>query len=183
MEILISLSKAIEMAEVEGKLEELHNRLRLFHSAPGGHDEELFLEKNAIPFETSGKARTYMVIKGNDILGFFSLSVKSIDLADVSKTKVKNMTAGETNARSYASYLIGHLARSASTRAGYGETLFNHAMALIEKAQRIVGGRIVYLDCKDIQSLRVSYEKRGFSYFRTSPQTGLCQYYMKLLGD
>ena len=77
----------------------------------------------------------------------------------------------------YSSYLIAHLAKDDSVKEKMIDILLDHAFALIYEAQEIVGGRLVYLDCKNEPKIIKLYEENGFEYFNTSESTGLKQYY------
>ncbi|MCM1441705.1 MAG: hypothetical protein NC131_21220 [Roseburia sp.] len=144
------------------------------------HDEEDFLHNKAIKFESTNKARTFLLLDGNKIAAYFSLAFKSIDLAEVSKQRIKEITAGESNVVTYSAYLIGHIAKSDDIHNKIGYEILDEASSLITVAQKYVGGRLVYIDCKDEVKLSEFYENYGFKYFKTSEQTGLNQYYKKI---
>ena len=143
-------------------------------------DEEEFLHKKAILFETTNKARTYLIVRENEVIAYYSLAFKSIDLAEVSREKVKDLTAGEANIRTYSAYLIGHIAKADGILDKIGYEMLDNARDLIAVAQKYVGGRLVYIDCKDEEKLNDFYTNYGFKYFKTSEQTGLKQYYIKI---
>ena len=145
-------------------------------------DEEDFLHNKAIQYERSNKARTYLVFDEtyHHLLGYFTVAFKSIDLKNVSKSKRKDMTAGEV-VETYSAYLIGHIAKNSKTETGLeGTQLLQHAKNVIAEARDLVGGRLIYIDCKNIEKLKSFYSKNGFKYFKTSEKTGLLQYYMKI---
>lgn len=144
-------------------------------------DEEEFLKNKAIDYEIQNKARTYLLIDDNDfIAGYFSLAFKSIDLQEVSKTKKMDLTAGESYTTTYSAYLIGHIAKDDRIKQSMGDFILDAAQSMLFRAQQLVGGRLVYLDCKDEVNLKKLYERNGFKYFNTSQQSGLLQYYKKL---
>ena len=144
-------------------------------------DEENFLRDKAIDYERLNKARTYLLVDENDfIVGFFSLAFKSIDLQGVSKQKKKDLTAGESNEATCSAYLIGHIAKDDRIKQSMGDRILEVAINLLLDAQKIVGGRIVYLDCKDEDKLIKLYERNNFKWFNVSEKSGLQQYYKKL---
>lgn len=143
-------------------------------------DEEDFLHNKAIAFENTNKARTYLLVNGSEIIAYYSLAFKSIDLAEVSRQKVKDITAGEVNIKTYPAYLIGHIAKADGVQDKIGYEMLDNARDLIAVAQKYVGGRLIYIDCKDEKKLNEFYEKYGFKYFKTSERTGLKQYYIKI---
>ena len=146
-------------------------------------DEEDFLHCKAISFETQNKARTYLLYNDDftHLLGYFTLAFKSIELDDVPKDKRKQMTAGESNVDTYAAFLIGHLAKNDCYKNELnGNILLNEAINIIAQAQDLVGGRLMYIDCKKEAKLMNFYESNGFVWFKTSEKTGLLQYYKKI---
>ena len=174
-----SLSSLItEYNEQNGSLEDLQRAFSSFRCAKN-EDEEDFLHNKAVGFEQSNKARTYLVFDEEGIAAYFSLAIKTIDLQDISLSKKKDMLAGET-AKTYSAFLIGHIAKNDRVKESLGDYILNNAISLLLQAQEIVGGRLVYLDCKDIEPLKAFYQKNGFKYFQTSPESKLLKYYKKI---
>ena len=167
-----------EYVDQKGSLEDLQRAFSSFHCAKN-EDEEDFLHNKAIGFEQSNKARTYLIFDDEGIAAYFSLAIKTIDLQDISLSKKKDMLAGET-AKTYSAFLIGHIAKNDRVKESLGDYILNNAISLLLQAQEIVGGRLVYLDCKDIEPLKAFYQENGFKYFQTSPESKLLQYYKKL---
>ena len=64
-------------------------------------------------------------------------------------------------------YLVGQLARSDVAPKGTGAMLLELAVEYIKTAQTYVGGRLVYLDCKD--NLLAYYESKGFRFIQKNP--------------
>lgn len=144
-------------------------------------DEEDFFHNKAIEYEIHNKARTYLLMnEKNDIVGYFSLAFKSIDLEDVNNSLKKRMVGGKSTSATYSAFLIGHIAKEDSVQERLGDIIINAAENLLLEAQKIVGGRLVYLDCKDESKLKELYERNDYTYFNTSKQTGLLQYFKKL---
>lgn len=144
-------------------------------------DEEDFFKNKAIDYEIQNKARTYLLLNENDLIaGYFSLAFKSIDLQNLSTTQKKKLTAGESDVTTYSAYLIGHIAKDDNIKDSIGDTILEAAENLLLSAQKIVGGRLIYLDCKNEPKLKNLYERNNYRYFKTSQQSGLLQYYKKL---
>lgn len=177
---IISLRSLLNHVTNETSLNKLREVLFQFKCNKKDLDEEDFLHNKAITFEKTKKARTYLVINNSQIVAFFSLSFKSIDLQSFSKSKIKELTAGETDATTYSAFLIGHIAKSDDIKQPMGDYLLDMAFDLLESAQEIIGGRLVYLDCKDKPKIKKLYENYGFKYFNTSEKTKLLQYYIKI---
>ena len=176
----ISLSSLIEQFESNKvSLDKLRETLFLFKCRKNPEEEEL-LHKDAIFFEQKNKARTFLLVRDNKIIGYYSLAFKSVDLEEVSRTKRKDMTAGEVELETYSAYLIGHIAKADGICDKLGHDMLDGARTLICKAQKYVGGRLIYIDCKDEEKLIRFYENYGFKYFNTSPKTHLKQFYLKI---
>ena len=176
---ITSLKTLIESYKAENvSLSDLAEAFSSFH-CKNNLDEETFLKEKAIDFELKNKARTYLVFDNDNIIAYFSLAFKSIDLKNVSTNLKKKMTAGES-CDTYPAFLIGHIAKNDNVPLKLGNILLDIANNLFYQAQLVVGGRLVYLDCKDIPKLRKFYENNGFKLFKQSETTGLLQYYKKL---
>ena len=176
--IIVSLrAKLEEIKSDKAKMHKLQKALSLFNCSRN-NDEQTFLREKAIDFEYSGKSRTYLLISKNKIIAYFSLAFKSIDLVTVSSSTRRRMTAGE-NVETYASYLIGHLAKDDSVSEKMIDILLGNAISLILESQKIIGGRLVYLDCKNETKLINLYTEYGFKHFNIS-KSGLIQLYMKI---
>ena len=108
-----ALGEIIKLLEENGvSLDVLRETLSTF-KCKKNLDEEDFLRKKAIDYEKQNKARTYVLFNENgEIAGYFSLAFKSIDLKPVTPSKVKAMTAGESNVETYSAFLIGHIAKN-----------------------------------------------------------------------
>lgn len=177
----IIVSLGAKLKEIEGdkvKEQSIEKALSLF-KCKKNLDEQKFINQEAIFFERHNKARTYLLIRDDTIIAYFSIAFKSIDLVTISKNKKKSLTGGE-QVNTYSSYLIGHLAKDDSIEEKMLPILLDNAMSLIYEAQSIVGGRLVYLDCKNEPKLIKMYEEYGFEYFGTSKETNLRQYYLKI---
>lgn len=179
LEIVSLRAKLEELKDDEASLTLLRDALSRFTCAKNP-DEEKFIREKAISFENLKKARTYLVIHDNEIIAFFAVSFKSIDLEGVSKSKRKDMTAGEPDVKTYSAFLIGHLAKKDGVPFRLGEYLLDMSLDLICEAQKLIGGRLAYLDCKNEPGLISLYESYGFKHFKTNTETGLEQFYIKI---
>lgn len=177
-EIVSLKSKLDSIGDNEASLELLREALKLFKCTKNS-DEEDFLHNKAIDFEIHNKARTYLLVDNNKVIAYFSLAFKSIDLSEVSGELKKDITAGNKSVTTYSAYLIGHIAKADTVKARLGYALLDSAIDLILDAQKIVGGRLVYLDCKNNEKLISFYSNYGFKHFKTSP-FGLEQFYKRI---
>lgn len=145
-------------------------------------DIEMFLRDKAISFEELSKARTYLVIDGEQvdnpdvqlkdlrILGYFALALKVLSIPDdYSNRKRKELDGlsaklhGEV-IKDIPCYLIGQLARNdeVSTKELTGKQLLEMAFSVIQTSVDAVGGRIVMIECRDRDNLVAFYQDNDF---------------------
>ena len=136
--------------------------LSLFRCKKGNDDVQDFLRKKSIIFEELNLARTYIIFDDHnlDIIGYFSIAVKVLDVCDLSKSQRKKLSAGIGDCTHVATFLVGQIGKSDKC----GDRLIKYqildtAISYIKEAQNIVGGRIIYLDC--LKDLIPYYEGRG----------------------
>ena len=171
----------LSLIQTEEALSEIERALKTF-KCKINIDEQDFIQNKAIVFERENRARTYLVydITYTKLLGYFTVAFKSIELNNISKNKRKVITAGEST-EVYAAYLIGHVAKNCRFKDEItGKQLLEYSKNVIAEARDLVGGRIIYIDCKDNEKLKDFYEENGFKYFKTSEKTGLLQFYKKI---
>ncbi len=127
-------------------------------------DVENFIRNNAVAYDKSDNARTYLVVKDTDILGYFSLALSVADIhTGLSKAMMKKMRGfGRSSASSVPCYLLGQLARDdkVSREDLTMSDFIDYAMDYIAEAKQYVGGRFLLVDCVD--NLVALYEKHGF---------------------
>lgn len=153
--VITPLKRLIDRTERgDGSMEELQARLLSFACREEGFDEERFLHEKAIEFERRDRARTFLVsTREHHLLGFFSLAMEPLEIHGVNPSVRKKITAGNKNADRCAAFLIGQLAKSKDCEKGFGSFLLDSAVSCLRHAQSRVGGRVIYLECKDISSL------------------------------
>ena len=139
-------------------------------------DVESFIRNNAVAYEKSDNARTYLVMTENiartylvmteniDILGYFSLALSVVDIPPgISKAMMKKMRGlGRYSADSVPCYLLGQLARddNASHDDLMMRDFIDFAIEYVMAAKQYVGGRFLLIDCVD--DLVDLYEKHDF---------------------
>ncbi len=134
-------------------------------------DVDHFLKDCAIQHEKQKLARTYLILdddelkKGNIKLnGYFTIAIKSLKFSEtISNTTKKDMAKSKTCTH-VAGYLLAQLAKDDTMDKGYGKIILDTAVAYIKNAQKCVGGRFVYIDCKDC--LIDYYKKNSFKYIQ-----------------
>lgn len=137
-------------------------------------DVQKFLKDFAILFEQNQQTATFLLFnddasKNNrlQIDGYFSLALKVFYFEDAISNRTRRKLSGKADDQVPA-YLIGQLARSDNAPKGTGAKLLNLAIQYIKNAQTYVGGRLVYLDCKD--ELVPYYESKGFQFIQRNPE-------------
>ena len=144
-------------------------------------DVENFLINKAFDMEKLGQSATYIISndeefeKGNLVIeGYFTLALKAFHFCDTSKRRIKKITGkGE---KYVPAYLIGQLAKREGAPHGIGGKFLLFAIDYIKEAIKIVGGRLIYIECKD--SFVSYYKRQGFTLLQRDNETELNQLYL-----
>lgn len=143
-------------------------------------DVEYFIKEKAIEFLKSGISKTFLVSASYKekqvIVGYFSLTSK------VTKVRKSTLTSKwrkrlsrfenkyETDDKNFTISLplIGQLGKNYKN--GYnelisGDLLLKLACDKVKEAQKILGGKLVYLECEDKPQLEEFYKSNGFVCF------------------
>ncbi|EHZ2725161.1 hypothetical protein L7E35_002761 [Vibrio parahaemolyticus] len=137
-------------------------------TCPPNKDVETFLRGKSIRFEQSDNARTYLIIdsENGNILAYFSLSFKEISLqhTQIAKNQVKRLDGINKNAEKVRAYLIGQIGKNFSIQPNQISLreILEEVYAIIEKAQALIGGRAVILECGKVDKLIELYKANGF---------------------
>ena len=145
-------------------------RLRSF-VCPRDRDREDFLHNKAIIFEKKNMARTYLAIIDDMIAGYFTLSIRCLQVPDdqnISKSLSKRMNIDPDNNVAQC-YLLGQLGRANFSYRGMGADLLEDAVAIVKQANELVGCRVIRMDCMD--ELIPYYEQHGFTYLCVTDPT------------
>lgn len=134
-----------------------------------------FLHCKAVMMEKKDLSRTYLALDMADgcIVGFFSLAVKCMSLDNctmLSASMRRRMNVDERTGFVHL-YMIGQLSRSSRLPPGSGALLLKEGLMILAIAKRIVGCRVMGLDCRD--ELVGYYEDRGFRLVYRSEDTGM----------
>jgi len=148
-------------------------------------DVETFIREKAIQFERTHNARTYLIFDEDtlseskiELLGYFSLSFKGIPLDEkVSKSKAKKLDGFSKNPKQIRCYLIGQLGKNFSIPNNplNLETILKLIFSILKQAQDLVGGRVILLECENVEKLISAYENYGFKFLQKQE---LVQMYM-----
>lgn len=169
---ILSLS---EMIESYGQ-DVVYSILQSFRSVYDSATES-FLKEKAVDMEIRDLSRTYLAFSKEDesILGYITISIKCMRVPDENllsgKTKKSMNIDSRTNI--VQSFLIGQLSRSVNAPKGLGGDLLDIAFDKLNQAKRIVGCRIVRLDCHD--ELIPYYMSHGFKLITKNDDRSLNQ--------
>lgn len=142
-------------------------------------DVEYFLKEKAIEFSKQDLSRTYIVMsqyKDKDVIvGYFAIAnkttnVKKVKLSDTKRKKLLKFAIYDKESKSYnvTLPLIGQLGKNYNNNYDKlisGDVLLKLACEKIKKAQELMGGRFVFLECEDKSKLVEFYESNGFVCF------------------
>lgn len=148
--------------------------------SPSKDDVESFLKDKAFDMESKGQSVTYLMLNDEKLKenkyvidGYFTLAVKAFEFCENLSKRGRRRISGKSD-DFVPAFLIGQLAKSASASHGFGKELLSQAIAHIRQAIQLVGGRLIYLDCKD--ELVPYYEMNGFKFLQK--QKDLNQMYL-----
>ncbi len=151
-------------------------------SCPYNKDVDEFLQLKAMEFSKQQLASVYLVfasyMKKPVLVGYFALAQKYFHI-DIGKNRSIS-TNLKKRIKKFATYddalhkcvvsapLIGQLGKNYKN--GYdklitGDELLQIACDTVKEGQRILGGKLVYLECEDVPSLIRFYEDNGFFSF------------------
>jgi hypothetical protein len=139
-------------------------------------DVEAFLKTNAVNYEKIGLSRTYLYIDTDDrsapIVAYFSVAIAATSFQGISKSrkaKVLGFKPGRNTKDHFGGILIAQLARSDrfSQSDINGGKMIDDAEDIIEQGRYYLGGKIVYLDCKE--PLIEFYQGNGYALVIPEP--------------
>ncbi|CAM4460585.1 GNAT family acetyltransferase [Paenibacillus xylanexedens] len=155
------------------------NKIISGFSCPMNKDVEYFLKSRALEFAKQGITQTHLVFmqyKGElRLIGYYSLtnkfiSVKDNNLSNSLRKRIAKFGTRDSYNKGYVmpAPLIAQLGKNFTDGLNKhlsGDELLKMALDNIAKIQQIAGGRIVYLECEDIESLKNFYSRNGFVEF------------------
>ena len=174
--MVISLQEVIQGDAVESIAESISR----FSCKDG--DVEAFLKQKAFDFERRDKSRTFLIFDDDKLLGYFTLSLKSLPFKEsVSKSVIKEIDGFSKNVQAVGIVIIGQLGKdSVLAKDVDGRVLLDICMETVYKAKKIVGGRFVMLECQNIKKVVAFYEKNGFGILQSDEKDHYLQMIRKL---
>ncbi len=147
-----------------------------------------FIKNKAIQYEKINKSRTYFILDEDsiekgvlNILAYFTialkvLSIKTIRSPDneikVSNNKIRKLdglSAKRNNEiiEDIPVFLIGQLAKNDKFwQCISGKVIIDYAVSTLHKAQEILGGRVILIECENRKKLINAYINNGFEIIR-----------------
>lgn len=147
---------------------------------PLNPDVERFLHSNAIEFSKQGLASTHLIMasyKNEYVLcGYFALAIKSFCLDKSAipnanwRRRLNKFARFDNKVQRYiiSAPLIGQLGKNFANNYNElitGDELLFLALNKVRELQYIAGGKIVYLECEQKESLISFYLRNGFVNF------------------
>lgn len=158
-------------------------------------DIEYFIQNKAIEFDKRGFARTYLIFTQESetltLVAYFSLTNKSIFIQ--SSALSSNMRRKINVYGNYEPLLKKHilpaiLIAQFGKNFSYGHNnkisgdhLMNMAIDKVKEIQNEIGGRFVYIECEERDSLIKFYESHGFVLFGSRESSNKKESYNKKL--
>lgn len=161
-----------EIIDREYDNEKIENAFKKF-SCHREEDLENFLVRKAITYEKTDYGKTYLCVdKGKleegefVILAYFSIAQRAVDISELSnkrKRKVLGEYPGRDSVKAVPAFLIGQLGRcdDCTSEELSGQQILNECYHAISLAARIVGGKLLILECRE-HMFEKFYEKQGF---------------------
>ena len=179
-----SITNLSEYLEAFG--EENYNKLVADFFCVKDPEIESYIKRTALDHNNKALSRTYLLISDdNKLLAFFTLALKSLDLAEqVSPTQRKKLTGSQTNDMKHIpTFLIGQLGKNsaiAKKDSVSGKELLQIAINTIRRAYNLVGGRMILVECSQTEFLIRFYETHGFVRYNIDHTDGLLRYIQKI---
>ncbi len=164
--------------------EPMLNRVLSGFFCPKNPDVELFLKKSAIEFAKKSQSVTYLVfsVENKELLGYFTLALKPLTVrgetvSNITKRKLLRVSELDKSSDTYtmSAYLIAQLGKNYANGANMritGRELVELAWTVIEDAQYMLGGMVVFLEAENEDKLLAFYKVNRFSQFDTRQTEG-----------
>ena len=132
-----------------------------------------FIRNTAHDFEQRHIARTFVLLnrKRDEVVGYFTISIKSLSTSGMSKTSIKKIDGVSNNRDCIHSFLIGQLGIS-DNYAEYklGALLLDDAFFKIEMAHNLVAGRYILVDAINNEKVINFYRENDFTVLNANTE-------------
>ncbi|MEQ8154369.1 MAG: hypothetical protein ABRQ25_05735 [Clostridiaceae bacterium] len=137
------------------------------------YDIENFIKDKAILFEKLGKSRTFIIFDEENedfqVLGYYTLALQVLKVPDeLSNRKIKNFDGFNAKINGekiteFPTILIGQFGKNDLHKGKLtGFELMQYCLNTLFDGQSRLGGRIVMLECRDVEYLTNFYRQFGF---------------------
>lgn len=155
--IVVSLSDFAE--ELEQNKEKLSDIFKKF-SCHREKDLEDFLNYKALEYENSDFGKTFLFFdrveflqEDYNVVAFFTIGYTSVDISAISSKKRRKMLGnypGRDKLNHIPAFLIGQLGKNDNYNYYLdGEVILKEAYSAIKKANVIIGGKLLILECRE----------------------------------
>ncbi len=155
-------------------------------------DIEMFLQDKAEDFIKRKLCHVYLLLNEESfrrdelkIEGYFTLSSKSLVAEQISRSKVKKFTSGNSKAETINFVLIGQLGKRVELKDGKyirsdlkGTEILDFAFEVIREIDAMLPCKVALVECGDEEKIRGFYEGYGFSFLQND---GTHNQYTKLI--
>ena len=134
-------------------------------------DLTTFIHSTAQDYEKRQIARTFVLVNyaKNEVVGYFTISMKSLSTNGMSKTSIKKIDGVSSNRVCIHSFLIGQLGISDNyVEYKLGTLLLDDAFSKIEMAHDLVAGRYILVDAVNHEKIIRFYTEYGFALLDTN---------------
>jgi hypothetical protein len=153
-------------------------------------DIENFLRFEAIKYERTGKARTYLITDDANgvLIGYFTLSINSITFDKGIDSKVKKILDYEADRKQFKymkkpfvpAILLALFGKDDNKFKEYllqveeigvkrlSDIVFPAIFKIARQVSNVIGGQVIYLDCEKDKKLIKFYENFNFTHFRNN---------------
>jgi GNAT superfamily N-acetyltransferase len=139
------------------RIEKLRRDHRVDAFTSGSQPLDRFLQRHALTSQQAGAAQTYVGVAGDEVIGYYALSVGQVEYADAPERLTKGLAHHPVPIM-----LLARLAVAASWQGrGVGAGLLKDAMGRTLAAADIAGVRAILVHAKD-EAARRFYERFDF---------------------
>jgi hypothetical protein len=143
-------------------------------------DVESFIRTKALEYEQAGYSRTYIYEQFKEsenkaeVVAYFTVAITSVSFVEVSKSRKSKVLGGFPGSGSldhFAGLLVAQLARCDRFDRSLvtGQELIEDAEDIIEQGRQFLGGKIIYLDCKE--PLIPFYKRNSYVLLNQEPSS------------
>ena len=159
--------------------DDIFNSVLSSFSCEKNSDIEHFIKQNAYEFARKKISVTYLVFRGKQLLGIFTLTSKILiisanKLSKSKRNKIARYANSNENDLEYAipAFLIAQFGKNDNISNNIsGTQLMNYTITILRLIQHHIGGGVIFLECENKAKLLNFYSKNGFVEFSERKDT------------